>query len=193
VEDVFWEGNLDRTIRPHGYPMWQQLISANMSGMNSDDAGPADVALRSLTDGVVTIRPPARGDAERLIAGRDEEWRRWLGPGSDEPSPTACIVVSGQVVGWVDYDTGRESLQAGEVNVGYNVFASHRRNGYAVRAVELLIRFLDQSTAFHTATLLIDPGNEASLAVAERCGFIPDSDIDGSRCFKRPTHHERDR
>jgi hypothetical protein len=75
--------------------------------------------------GAVTLRPPRADDTAILIAARDDAFRRWLGPGSDDPSPTACIVVGYQVVGWIDYDHDLEHdwLGDGEVNVGYFVFA----------------------------------------------------------------------
>jgi Acetyltransferase (GNAT) domain len=97
-----------------------------------------------------------------------------LGAGSDNPSPTACIVVGEQVVGWVDYDhdPDHDWLGDGEVNIGYLVFAEHRHKGCATRAaVELLLNYLARDTQYTTATLLIDPANEESLAMAQRCGF----------------------
>ena len=146
------------------------------------------MSLRPATDGVVSLRPPGPGDAALLIAGRDETFHRWLGPGATEPQPTACIVVDGAVVGWVDFDrdVDHDWLGPGEVNVGYNVFAAHRRRGYASRAVVLLLERLAEDTDHRTATLLIDPGNEASLALAARLDFIPGGEVNGQRRFERP-------
>ena len=141
--------------------------------------------LVPLSDGVVTLRPPAGGDAETLVAGRDDEFHRWLGRGAETPAPLAVIVARDEVVGWIDYDTDRAWLEAGEVNVGYNVIAPHRGRGYATRAVGLLLQHLATSTPYDTATLLIHPDNRPSLAVAARAGFAPHDDIDGSRYFKR--------
>jgi RimJ/RimL family protein N-acetyltransferase len=142
--------------------------------------------LRSLTDGVVTIRQPTTADTPILLAGRDAESRRWLGAGTDDPRPTACIIVGGVVVGWVDYDADQTWLLPGEVNVGYNVFPAFRRNGYASRAVELLLLYLDDGTRFHTATLSIDARNVASLGVAARAGFVLAGDPNATSLdFKR--------
>jgi RimJ/RimL family protein N-acetyltransferase len=138
-----------------------------------------------MSDGLVVIRPPDPSDIAILIAGRDDVFHRFLGPGDDEPRPTACIVVDGEVVGWVDFDVDRAWLEPGEVNVGYNVFASHRGKGYASRAVQLLMHHLAVDTDYHTATLLIDPDNERSLALAERVGCDRVDDLDGNPYFKR--------
>jgi RimJ/RimL family protein N-acetyltransferase len=143
-------------------------------------------SLMPISDGVVTIRPPAAGDAGILIAGRDEEFHRWLGPGAETPAPVGVIVVQDHLVGWIDYDVEHDWLEPGEVNVGYNVFPPQRGNGYATRAVELLMQHLEADTPYDTATLLIYPQNGPSLAVAARTRFKPSGEVDGSRYFKRP-------
>ena len=132
-------------------------------------------------DDVIALQRPRVGDAERLVAGR-----RWLGPESDAPNPTACIIVGGSLVGWVDYDTDRTWLQQGEVNVGYSVFAAHRGRGYATRAVLLLLDHLARTTEHHTATLLINADNVQSLGVAAKLSCLEYAPMGASRYFKMP-------
>lgn len=139
-----------------------------------------------LSDGVISIRPPRTGDAERIVAGRDDEWRRFLGPGAEVPSPTACIVVDDTVVGWVDADPEGAHLGAGEVNVGYSVFAAHRRKGYATRGLVLLLRRIAQQGRSHTAVAQIDAGNVASRSVATKAGFAPVDESNGRFLYRRP-------
>jgi RimJ/RimL family protein N-acetyltransferase len=126
----------------------------------------------AITDGVVDLQPPGPGDAQLLIAGRDEAFYRWLGPGTEEPLPAWCIHVGRRIVGWVDYDHDPEHdwLERGEVNVGYHVFAPDRGRGYATRALRLLLHHLAVHTDRTVASLLIDPANERSLALAARIG-----------------------
>jgi RimJ/RimL family protein N-acetyltransferase len=143
--------------------------------------------LPSATDGEVTLRPPTPADTGLLVEGRDDAFHRWLGPGEEHPRPVAVVEVGDRVVGWVDYDTDRDWLESGEVNVGYNVFPAYRHRGYATRALRLLLRHLAGNSDHHTATLLIDPGNTDSLAVACRGGFRPAGELAGSLYFKRPT------
>lgn len=146
--------------------------------------------LGSRTDGFVRIRPPAPGESEVLRAGRDDAFYRWIGPGAKTPAPVACIVVEERLVGWIDYDTDHHWLRDGQVNVGYNVFAPDRGHGYASRALELLMDHLGEETQYDTVTLLIAADNEASLAVAARCGFTSVGEIEGSRYFERGVHRD---
>jgi RimJ/RimL family protein N-acetyltransferase len=140
----------------------------------------------SLTDGAVTIRAFSSGDGAALVAGRDEEWARFLGPGDPDPHPVACIVVDGAVVGWVDYDHDpvHTWLEPDEVNLGYHVDAEHRRRGYATRALQLLLRHLAEETTWRTATLRIHSDNGRSVAVAERVGFTRVGEVDGDSFWK---------
>jgi RimJ/RimL family protein N-acetyltransferase len=139
------------------------------------------------TDGMVTLRAPRPGDSERIVEERDAESFRWFGPGGGNPSPTACIWVDGELVGWVDYDRDDDHdwLQPGEVNVGYCVFPAARGKGYAARAVELLLRHLAESTEHEVATLLIHPENTPSLAVARKLGFVQEGEVNGEPFFRR--------
>ena len=135
---------------------------------------------------MVTTRPTTADDVAVLVAGRDEVFDRFLGPGDPAPHPVACVLVEGSVVGWVDYDADRPWLEPGEVNLGYNVFATFRGNGYASRAVKLLMRHLAVDTEWEVATLLIHPENDRSLALARRLGFTPWGDLDGNPYWKLP-------
>jgi RimJ/RimL family protein N-acetyltransferase len=154
------------------------------SGMLTRVSGP-EVEFPSITDGAVVLRACGPDDVPELIAGRDDEYHRWLGPAIDDRRPIACIVVDRGLVGWVDFDTDRSWLQPGEVNIGYHLFAPHRRRGYATRALMLLLAHLGRHTEHHTATLLIAPDNDRSLAVAHRAGFRLVGDLDGNPYFAR--------
>jgi RimJ/RimL family protein N-acetyltransferase len=93
--------------------------------------------------------------------------------------------VSGELVGWVDYDVERDWLKPGEVNVGYYLFPAARRKGYASRAVELLLLHLDRETEHEVATLLINRENKQSLRLAHRLGFAARGEVEGDAFFVR--------
>jgi RimJ/RimL family protein N-acetyltransferase len=140
------------------------------------------------SDGVVELRAPQPGDLPRLLEGRDAEFFRWFGAEATGPNPAACVWVDDELVGWVDYDRDDDHdwLRPGEVNVGYSLFPAARGKGYASRAVELLLDHLARDTEHSVATLLIDPENTPSLAVARRLGFAQCGEVDSEPFFRRP-------
>jgi RimJ/RimL family protein N-acetyltransferase len=145
----------------------------------------AEPELQVSSDGVITLRPPRDGDAELLVAERDEEFFKWVGPGAETPNPVACVWAGDELVGWVDYDREHEWLRPGEVNVGYYLFPGARGKGYASRAVELLLIHLRERTEYAVATLVIDPANIRSLALACRLGFVERGELEKGLFFAR--------
>ncbi|HEX4906273.1 MAG TPA: GNAT family N-acetyltransferase [Acidimicrobiales bacterium] len=139
----------------------------------------------------MTLRPPEPADRDALIALRDDQFHRFMGPGSPDPRPTFCIVVDDAVVGWVDADheDGHHWLEPHEANLGYALHPDHRGRGYATRAVQLLMHHLAQTGQWSVATLAIDFGNDWSIGIARRCGFVEHGTIVGekeARFFKKP-------
>ncbi len=139
----------------------------------------------TLAEGELTVRPFRAADRAALVAGRDEEFHRFLPDASADPQPLACICVSGTIVGWIDYDhdDDRHWLRADQVNVGYNVFPAHRGRRSAMRALRLINEFLLAHEPPLHPTLLIDPRNKPSLATAALAGFEDAGEVDGERFF----------
>lgn len=139
-----------------------------------------------LSDEKVSVRPFDPADRDALMRGRDDEFRRFLGTGPAEPAPANCIWSGGDLVGWIDMDDDRPWLHRREVNIGYSVFAEHRGRGCASRALRLVCDFLRSQDPPIGPSLLIDPDNAASLAVASRIGFEHVGTVERQRLF-RPT------
>jgi RimJ/RimL family protein N-acetyltransferase len=127
-------------------------------------------------------------DRAALLGLRDEQFHRFMGPGSPEPEPTFCVCVDDAVIGWVDADGpgAHEWLTDDELNLGYALHPEHRGKGYATRAVMLLLHHLSVAPPASTATLAIDFDNEWSQAIAERCGFTRVDDLPKSTLWKKP-------
>lgn len=143
--------------------------------------------IETLHDGAVVVRPFRSTDAVDLIAGRDDESRRFLGEGSPNPEPVAVIEVDGRTVGWIDFDDEREWLEPDQVNVGYGIFPSERRRRFGTRALRLLSAYLMGLDPPLRPTLLIDPQNAASLHLAANAGFVEVRQLDGEIFFELPT------
>lgn len=111
-------------------------------------------------------------DEAALLAGRDPEWAKWLGPGDPHPHPTACVLLADEIIGWVDSDPDHGRLQPGETNIGYSIFPAHRGRGHATTAVLLMLEWLADEGRVQVATMSIHRDNTASLRVAAKAGFV---------------------
>jgi RimJ/RimL family protein N-acetyltransferase len=148
-----------------------------------------------LTDGVILIRPMTPHDVDAHVAGHDKEQARWL---SGFPSTPETVlkwiqqnqkswknggpicnfgiveIASGQLIGMVEANAEAHRMVGvddGEANIAYAIYPFARRQGYATRAVNLMLTFLD-GKPFTAAVIRAAPKNKRSRRVASRCGFV---------------------
>lgn len=152
----------------------------------------------SLCDGTIHLRRWTHQDVGALLAGfGDPSVTRWFPvavPFTAEAArrfidtaemrwasgdQAAFAVVdqwTGSPVGGVDVDD--IDWQTGSGDIGYWLSRPARGRGFATRAVRLATRWAFQS-GLHRLTLRTEPGNIASLAVARRAGFQPETLLRG--------------
>lgn len=70
----------------------------------------------------------------------------------------------------VDYEGEREPAAGGVTELGYTVFADHRRRGLATEAVSGLLAWAFEEAGLGAALAAVDPGNAASLGVLRKVG-----------------------
>lgn len=147
----------------------------------------------TLTDGVVSLRPWRDSDVERAVAGHDAEMALWFGWRPEDISverharaveqwradhaagrrTSFVIEHDGDVVGSVE--VRRSTPSSGELS--WALYADHRGQGYAARAVQMLVdwAFADPDQGglgLQRVEARIDPRNESGRRVATRAGLL---------------------
>ncbi|MCX5174455.1 GNAT family N-acetyltransferase [Streptomyces virginiae] len=153
-----------------------------------------------LSDGIITLSPLRRDDAEAHLAGEDEPLVRWLsgGPGTregveayirhcreqwDTAGPLRAFGIrvgtDETLAGTIDLRFAAEGLAPGQVNIAYGLYPFWRGLGLATRAVLLVSRYAANEGG-KEAVIRVDPENAASAAVAQRAGFTPGKHTQGA-------------
>ncbi len=147
------------------------------------------------TDGVVTIRRQRVEDIDQHLAAIDDEQIDWLWEPGDRqkwealtPAQQRARNLEGlrirhdsfgtgpkwtfsadsadaSYVAYVDCDLANNHVPPGEANIAYTAHPAHRGRGNVSRAVRLIMQFLRDHTGAHTAHIVVDARNTASLRV----------------------------
>ncbi len=82
----------------------------------------------------------------------------------------ACRRDDDEIVGWLNVsEIVRGALQS--AFLGYGGVAAHAGQGYMTEALRLVVREAFGPLGLHRLEANIQPGNQASIALARRCGF----------------------
>ena len=143
-----------------------------------------------LTDGTISLRYRLASDLDAIsAASHDQLTQRWLtDPPMDDEARAASMArvadafaagraaplviadsTTGQPIGLINVQFRDDRV----ATIAYSVFPSHRGQGVAPRAVRLAVQWGFSDLGLSELLLEIDPGNLASLRVAEKCGFAP--------------------
>jgi RimJ/RimL family protein N-acetyltransferase len=130
-------------------------------------------------------------DAADHLAGEDEEMARWVNSGRSTPATVETFIRNNQeswrigrprrsfgifdcastrLIGFIEVNMAR-LVGPGQVNVSYGIFPQWRRQGLAIRAINLMERYLRTVTEARQMVLRIAPENHASLKLAGKAGF----------------------
>jgi RimJ/RimL family protein N-acetyltransferase len=152
---------------------------------------PIEFPVEGLSDSVVLVRPPSDADVPRIVeACRDpevaryttmpadyrpthaEEWMHRGAAGLAAGSDVNAVIAEadgGDVLGTISlHEINRAT---GRAVAGYLVAPWARRRGIASRALALICGFAFDQLQIARVELAIEPGNDASRAVAETVGF----------------------
>ena len=153
--------------------------------------------MPTLTDGVVALRPPERGDVDAITVGcQDPSVSRYTSIPSPYERAHAEAFVRDSVRHWrdgvaanfvvTDADTGvllggcgviRLDEAGGATEIGYWLTVEARGRGVMTRTVELVADWVLHDLGRARLELQADVRNTASQRVAERAGFVREGEV----------------
>jgi ribosomal-protein-alanine N-acetyltransferase len=135
---------------------------------------------------VLALRDEDVATAERLVglripdefAGHLDIWTYMSTLLDDRPENATwtmhALVREDEIVGNAGFKGAPD--ESGEVELGYGVLTTHRRQGLAVAAARLLVERAEREPSVTRVLATIDPANAASVGVITKAGFVPDGD-----------------
>ncbi len=164
------DGDAQRTILSDGVVALRLWSGADAAFMSESFSDPEIRRYNGAHDRAGHLAPPLTvAEAKTIIDGFISSWQAFTTTAA--PTGVAFLIVdpvTGERVGCCGVDDWSESDVA---QFGYWIAPSPRGCGYATRAVILLTRWLFELGAARAFVTIVE-GNDASVAVARRAGFV---------------------
>jgi [ribosomal protein S5]-alanine N-acetyltransferase len=162
---------------PDGEP-----LKANLPPWPTTPPAHGSILLREIADDDVHLAIELGEDPYIPLIGTlpahptNQQAMEWLQRGRDgylEGIRMSFVIAdaeSGKAVGTIGLRVGQ--LSAGRASVGYAVSPLHRGRGVATSALKALTAFAWTIPGLHRIEVYVEPWNDASVRVAERCGYL---------------------